>query len=362
MKPFSITGESGNARSGVLRTSHGKVKTPFFMPVATKGSVKLVSMDELGEMGIECFISNSYVFSLRPGLKTIQKAGGIHSFVGWDHSIFTDSGGFQISRPEFFVSISDQALVFRNPFDNAKDSLSPEKAMEIQSRLGSDVAMCLDDMPIFGSGLERLKESCERTFDWAKRCLASHSNKDQLLFGICQGGTNESLRKRSAEQIGSLDFDGFALGGLAIGESMKLTEKMVLAATPFLPIEAPRYLMGAGTPQELVKAVSLGVDCFDSAFPTHTGRHGLAFTSKGRINVANTSHRFDLSPLDPDCGCLVCESHSRAYLHHLFRTKEENGMKYLSYHNLFFLNSLMCRMREAIASDRLGSFAKKLKF
>ncbi|MDO8624803.1 MAG: tRNA guanosine(34) transglycosylase Tgt [Candidatus Diapherotrites archaeon] len=356
---FSISGQSGHARNGIVTTAHGKVKTPFFMPVATKGSVKLATMEELEAMGTRCFISNSYVFSLRPGLATIKKAGGIHRFVGWEHSIFTDSGGFQVLRPEFFRSINDREIVFRNPFDQKIDSLSPEKAMKIQSTLSSDVAMCLDDMPVYGSTPARLKESMQRTTAWAKRCLDAHANKKQLLFGICQGGTNPKLRRQSAAQIGALPFDGFAIGGLAIGESMQQVERMVSTATPFLPSEKPRYLMGVGTPSDMLSAISLGIDCFDSAFPTQIARHGSAFSHKGRLNISNAKFRFDLKPLDAECTCLVCESHSRAYVHHLFRTGEENGQKYLSLHNLAFLQDMLESAREAIGGGRFDSFAEK---
>src|SRR3989338_25162 len=280
MNAFSLGVSDKDARVGTLTTAHGKIKTPFFMPVATKGSVKLVSMEELRSIGIEAFISNSYVFSLRPGLDVVKKAGGLHKFVGWDRGIFTDSGGFQVIRPEFFQKIDDRGVTFRNPFDQALDVLTPEKAMVIQNRLKSDVAMCLDDMPLPGSSIARLTESMHRTFEWGKRCLDAHENKRQLLFGIAQGGTNAKLRKKSAELMNSLPFDGLALGGLAIGDPSHWVEKMVPIDTKEMDPEKMRYLMGVGTPEQLVMAVSLGVDCFDSAFPTQTGRHGLAFTRK----------------------------------------------------------------------------------
>ncbi len=360
--PFKLKGVHAKARVGVLKTRHGKIQTPFFMPVATKGSVKLLTFEELSKMKTECVISNGYILSLRPGLDTIQKAGGLHKFVNWQGGIFTDSGGFQILRPEFFTRITDMEVEFRNPFDRRADFLSPEKSIMIQNRLGSDVAMCLDDVPTFGSDAARLQESVERTFAWAKRCKEAHSNKDQLLFGIAQGGTNEKLRKRSCEQIAGLDFDGFALGGLRIGEPAALTQKMVLISASLFEESKPRYLMGVGSPQDLFAAVESGVDCFDSAFPTQVARHGLAFSHLGRINISNSKHRFELKPLDSDCRCLVCESHSRAYLHHLVRTGEENGLKYLSYHNLFFIQSLVDEIRVSIAQESLSGLKKEYSF
>lgn len=328
------------------------------MPVATKGSVKLVSMEELKRLGTQCFISNSYVFSLRPGLSVVKRAGGLHKFVGWKGSIFTDSGGFQMVREQFFQKIDDSGVTFRNPFDSALDHLSPEKAMLIQNSLGSDVAMCLDDVPAFGSSLARLSESVDRTFAWGKRCIDAHRNKKQLLFGICQGGTDAKMRQKSAELMNSLPFDGLALGGLAFGESMHLTEKMVKIDTRVLDASKTRYLMGVGTPQEMLFSVSLGVDCFDSAFPTQVGRHGTAFSRQGRMNISNAKFRFDLKPLDAHCSCVVCESHSRAYLHHLFRTGEENGQKYLSLHNVAFVHEMLSLSREAIDAGRFERFAK----
>jgi len=351
---FSIRAESNTARTGVLKTGHGKIETPFFMPVATKGCVKFVSMEELEKMGYRCFISNAFLFSIRPGLEIIKKMKGIHNFVGWKHGIFTDSGGFQILREDFLLKITEEGVHFRNPFDQKKELLTPEKAVQIENALGSDVAMCLDDVPEYGSSIERLKESQERTTRWAERCLAAHANKKQLLFGICQGGTNEKLRKKSAQEIGHMDFDGVALGGLCIGEDKKIMHKMSDISIRNFPEEKPRYLMGVGSPKELLESVSQGMDIFDSAFPTRTARHGMAFSKKGNLNLRNGSFRSDLKPLEKECDCFVCQSFSRALLHHLVRTNEENGLRYLSFHNLFFLAELMKEIREAVQKDRLA--------
>ncbi len=358
---FQIRSESGSARTGVLKTGHGRIETPFFMPVATKGSVKYVSMQELEKMGYRCFISNAFLFSIRPGLKIIKKMKGIHNFVGWKHGIFTDSGGFQILREDFLPKTTEEGVQFQNPFDQQKELLTPEKAIRIQNELNSDVAMCLDDVPPYGSMVARLKESQERTTRWAERCLQAHQNKKQLLFGICQGGTNAKLREKSSREIGSMDFDGVALGGLCIGEDKKIMHKMSDIAIRNFPGKKPRYLMGVGSPKELLESISQGIDIFDSAFPTRTARHGMAFSKKGNLNVRNGSFRSDLKPLEKECNCFVCQSFSRAYLHHLVRTNEENGSRYLSFHNLFFLAELMREAGEAIQKDRLHALKKRIQ-
>lgn len=360
-RAFKIIAEEKSARTGVLKTAHGKIETPFFMPVATKGSVKYVSMQELGKMGYRCFISNAFLFSIRPGLNVIKKTKGIHNFVGWQHGIFTDSGGFQILREDFLPKATEEGVQFRNPFDQQKELLTPEKAIQIQNALGSDVAMCLDDVPAYGSSAARLKESQERTTRWAERCLKAHHNKKQLLFGICQGGTNEKLRKKSSQEIGSMNFDGLALGGLCLGEDKKIMHKMSDTSIREFPPEKPRYLMGVGSPKELLESISRGIDVFDSAFPTRTARHGMAFSKKGNLNLRNAEFRSDSKTVDSECNCFVCQSFSRAYLHHLVRVKEENGLRYLSHHNLFFLAGLMKEAREAIQKDRLRALKKRIQ-
>ncbi|MFH0954883.1 MAG: tRNA guanosine(34) transglycosylase Tgt [Candidatus Micrarchaeota archaeon] len=347
-KPFRISETLGLTRTGILTTAHAKIKTPFFMPVATKGSVKFVSMAELDKMGFKCFISNSFLLSIRPGLEIIRKMGGLHEFVHWKKGIFTDSGGFQILNPDFLIRLTEEGVHFKNPFDNRREFLSPEKAIQIQNNLGSDVAMCLDDVPLYGSSPMRLKESQERTFRWAKRCLAAHKNKKQLLFGVSQGGTNPTLREKSAKEIAALDFDGFALGGLCIGEEKKQMKKMVEKNASLFPTEKPRYLMGVGSPKDIIQSVQAGVDIFDSAFPTRTARHGMAFSKAGNVNLKNASFKNDSKPLDTKCNCAVCQEHSRAYIGHLVRTKEESGLQLLSFHNLFFVSQLMKDIRSAV--------------
>ncbi len=359
MKPFNLETTCGKARAGTLVTAHGEIKTPFFMPVATKGSVKLLSNEEVVSLGTQCLISNAFVLSLEPGLLAIDAAKGLHRFMGWDRPLFTDSGGFQVLSPVFNKGLTEKGVFFRNPFDGKKDLFTPEKSMEIQNRLGSDVAMCLDDVPTAGSSKERLAESAKRTTEWAKRCINAHENKKQLLFGICQGGNDKKLREKSAREIVGLGFDGHAVGGLSIGESKKEMFEMAEISLGFFPEEKPRYLMGVGSVKELVQAICLGVDVFDSAFPTRTARHGMAFGIDGNLNIESPKFARDFRPLDKDCECFVCKSHSRAFVHHLVKTKEENGLKYLSYHNLFFVQNVMKEMRTQIIE---GTFSAEKFF
>jgi len=357
---FNLEATDKSARAGILKIAHGKISTPFFMPVATKAALKWISLQDAKAAGVECIISNSYILSLRPGAKVVEKASGLHKFMNWHNSIFTDSGGFQLISNDLFISLSDKGIVFRNPFDKCRDFLSPEKSMEIQQQLGADVAMCLDDMPRYGSNIARLEESAKRTFDWARHCIDSHRSKKQLLFGIAQGGTSKKLRQKSVEQISSLPFDGFALGGLAVGEPAKKMLEMVSLGAKLLPKENPRYLMGVGSPKELVECIALGVDAFDSCFPTRTARHGLAFTSKGNIDISKVRHKMDFRPLEEDCKCPACKKHSRAYIHHLFKVKEENAKTLLSLHNIYFIQKLVREARDAILKGRFAGFKKKL--
>lgn len=356
MEALRIEAEQGRARTGKLRTAHGFVETPFFMPVATKGAVKALSHEDVIAAGIQCIISNAFILSMKPGLEVIEKHGGLHKFMNWKKGIFTDSGGFQVLSDDFRLKLTDEGVLFRNPFTGEAKIFSPEKSIAIQNSLASDVAMCLDDVPKAGSDNGRLKEAIERTKMWAQRCKDVHKNKKQLLFGIVQGGTNKKLRKKSAEAITGIGFDGYALGGLAIGEPLGKMFDTIEYAVPMLPREKIRYLMGVGSVKELVKSVALGVDCFDSSFPTRTARHGRAFTRKGHINLDSSVFRFDTKPLDEKCECMVCRNYTRAYLHHIFRTKEENAAKWLSLHNITFIQNLMKEMRGDI---KQGKFSAK---
>ncbi len=360
-KKFKLKAVDGKARAGLLKTAHGTIQTPFFMPVATKGSVKLVSNKELLETGTECIICNAYLLSLKPGLETVEKAKGLHQFIGWKKSIFTDSGGFQTLSDKFLVKANDKGVYFRNPFDLSKDFLGPEKATRIQNRLESDIAMCLDDVPKNGCSKARAKESAERTGLWAKKCKAAHKNKKQLLFGICQGALVPKLRKKSSQEIEALDFDGNAIGGLGIGENEKQRNKMISLSNSIFSEEKTRYLMGVGSAKDILKAISLGVDAFDSCFPARIARHRTAMTSKGNLNLKSGKFKKDFKPLDSECNCFACKNHSRAFLHHLVKTREENGLRLLSIHNISFVQALVKNARQTIKENEFEKSLRKQK-
>ncbi len=355
---------STKARFSIFKTQHGKLKLPALMPVATKGTVKLTPHKELKKMGYQAIISNSYLLSLKPGLETIKKFKGLHSFIGWDKIIATDSGGFQVAR-DFLISLSDKGFFFKNPFTNQKEFLSPEKTIEIQKILQSDIAMVLDDMPLYPSTKQRAKEAVERTFLFAKRSL-SHFKKinpkkpKQKLFGIVQGSVYSDLREKSIQQITSLDFDGFALGGLALNEPKKEMFKMISFASS-LPEDKPRYIMGLGSWKDVLKSISLGADLFDSCYLTRVGRHGRFFTfnKKGYENIQLSKNKESRKPLDSQCNCFVCQTYSRAYLRHLLKTGEETAKLLISYHNLYFVSNLLKQVREEIKQGNFKKFISK---
>ncbi|MFH1802442.1 MAG: tRNA guanosine(34) transglycosylase Tgt [archaeon] len=353
MQPFKITAKSDKARTGILKTKTGEYETPFFMPVATKATPKYLEIEELNGLGAKAFISNAFLLYLKPGLEVIKKHKGLHNFVKWKNCIFTDSGGFQVlSLNDFKDKFSNKGLKFQSPFDGSYHELTPKKVMEIEQTLGSDVAMCLDHMPLTSYTYEQVKEATERTHLFAKQCLEAHTDKDQLLFGIAQGGTFPDLRKESAQFISSLDFDGIALGGLAVGEPLDKMKEMIKISIENMPEDKPRYLMGVGSPKEIIEAVEQGVDIFDSVWPTRNARHGKIFTSEGYIEIDKSTFKESLEPLDKTCTCRVCKTHTRAYLHHLIKTNEPTGKKLLSYHNLFFLQTMMKKIRAAIKGGK----------
>jgi len=357
---FEISSQDSKtkARAGFLKTCHGKVATPCFMPVETKGAAKFVNQGELQEMGVDCFITNALLLSFKPGLETIAKAKGLHSFLSWKKSIFTDSGGFQVIDENFLVSISDKAAVFRDPFSGRKERITPERAIGIQNSLGSDVAMCLDDQPHYGRSKASIAQAVSRTLTWAERCKTAHSNPKQLLFGICQGGLHLDLRKKAIQRLLEIGFDGIAIGGFGIGESMDSMLRVSAKLTPLIPGSKPVYLMGIGSPLELVRGVAAGIDVFDSCFPTRVGRHGLVFTREGILRLEKAAFVQDFNPLDKECSCFVCKSYSRAYLHHLLRLREPSGLRYLSHHNLHFLQELLQDCRAAIRENSFRKFAR----
>jgi queuine tRNA-ribosyltransferase len=356
---FKLQYKDKEARAGILKTSHGKVETPFFMPVATKTAVKYLDPKDLEEIGVQAIISNAFVLSLRPGLDVIKKAGGIHNFMNFKNTIFTDSGGFQKIKDSFYMRSEDNGLHLKSPFDGKKFFLTPEKVMHIQNIINSDVAMVIDEMPLHNQSRKEIEIAVKRTHKWAEECLKHHKNKKQLLFGIAQGGLYPDLREASAKFIGKLPFDGFAFGGLAIGEPEKQTYKMINAQVRHFPENKPRYLMGVGSPAQLITSISSGADCFDSTFPTQNARHATLFTSKGKISIKNSKYQFDLKPIDKNCRCYICQSYSRAYIRHLMKMNEPNGIRYCTYHNIYFINNLMKEARNTIKESRFEKFKKE---
>jgi queuine tRNA-ribosyltransferase len=365
MNCFEIIDESDYARTGILKTAHGKIQTPFFMPVATKGAVKLISHSDLKKMKIDCLISNAFINYLKPGLSLIESGGGLHKFISWDKALFTDSGGFQLILNHFFPKISNKGVSMKNPFDKSRELITPEKAIEIQNILGSDVMMVLDHQPLFGKSRINYLDSTIRTIEWAKRCKNfNESNKEkinsnQLLFGIAQGGNHADLRQKCALALQKIGFDGIALGGFGIGEAQNDMYKIIKSTKKVLPKNNPTYIMGIGSPIEILNAVSNGADMFDSAYPTRMARHGKIFTSKGPIQINRGFFKNDFNPLDSECNCFVCKNHTRAYLHHLFKTYEQNGEMLLSYHNTYFISNLVKNIRTAINEQQFAKFKKE---
>lgn len=356
---FKLTNTEANARAGILRTSHCRLKTPFFMPVATKATAKFVDQCELLELGAQCFIANALWLSIRPGLDVISSFGGLHGFMRWEKAIFTDSGGFQILSDAHTMKVSEKGVDFRSPFDGAKHHLAPEKAIQIQNLLGGDAIMCLDDVPSHTKTKRSIQDSTERTARWAERCKNEHKKKKQLLFGITQGGTYKDLREQNIRTITKFDFDGYSLGGLCIGEPKKKMHRIVEFSNSLLPKDKPRYLMGVGSAPELLEAIERGVDIFDSVFPTRMARHGLVFTSKGNIKIYQLKYSKIKKPLDTNCNCKICKNYSLAYLHHLFRLQEPNAMHHLSYHNLYFIQRTLEAARKAIENGKFSKFKKE---
>ncbi|AXH99285.1 tRNA guanosine(34) transglycosylase Tgt [Sporosarcina sp. PTS2304] len=348
------------ARLGVVHTPHGSFETPAFMPVGTQASVKTMAPEELKAMGAGIILSNTYHLWLRPGHEIIKEAGGLHKFMNWDRPILTDSGGFQVFSLSKFRDIKEEGVHFRNHINGDKLFLSPEKAMEIQNALGPDIMMAFDECPPFPATHDYMKASVERTSRWAERCLQSHQRpNEQGLFGIVQGGEYEDLRQQSAKDLVSLDFPGYAIGGLSVGEPKDIMNRALEFTTPLLPENKPRYLMGVGSPDSLIDGAIRGIDMFDCVLPTRIARNGTLMTSEGRLVVKNAKYERDFGPLDPNCDCYTCKNYSRAYIRHLIRAGETFGIRLTSYHNLHFLLNLMEQIRQAIREDRLGDFREE---
>ena len=346
------------ARAGRLHTPHGSFDTPMFMPVGTQGTVKTLSPEELHTMGAGVILGNTYHLFLRPGHEIVKKAGGLHRFMNWDGAILTDSGGFQVFSLGALRKISEEGVAFRSHHDGSKQFLSPEKSMEIQMALGSDIAMAFDECTPYPADYEYACRSMRLTTRWAKRCQAVHNREDQALFGIVQGGMYADLRQESAEQLVAMDFPGYAIGGLSVGEPKPLMYEVLEQTVPLLPQNKARYLMGVGTPDCLVEGVARGIDMFDCVFPTRVARNGTAITSQGRVVIRNAAYIEDFTPLDPECDCYTCRNYSRAYLRHLIRCDEIFGLRLMSLHNLHYLIKLMHQIRDSIIEGNYPEFRK----
>jgi queuine tRNA-ribosyltransferase len=366
---FCVTHSDGAARRGVMTTAHGDVQTPAFMPVGTQGAVKGASHRDLEEVGAQIILGNTYHLYLRPGDDLIARRGGLHAFIGWPHPILTDSGGYQVFSLASRCAIDEQGARFQSHLDGSAHMLTPEKAADIQAQLGSDIAMVLDECLAHPASADGARASMERTLRWARRArerlLALRAapvdgvivtNPGQAQFGIVQGSVFRELREESARATVAIGFEAYAIGGLSVGEPAAVMYDMVGATTPVLPADRPRYLMGAGTPEDLVEAVARGVDLFDCVLPTRNARNGQLFTSEGRINIKNARYAEDDRPLDPLCRCYTCRTHSRAYLRHLYLANEIGASTLNTLHNLHFYLDTMNRIREAIAFGRFESF------
>ncbi|MHA6485736.1 tRNA guanosine(34) transglycosylase Tgt [Bacillus cabrialesii] len=348
------------ARLGKVHTPHGSFETPVFMPVGTLATVKTMSPEELKAMDAGIILSNTYHLWLRPGQDIVKEAGGLHKFMNWDRAILTDSGGFQVFSLSKFRNIEEEGVHFRNHLNGDKLFLSPEKAMEIQNALGSDIMMAFDECPPYPAEYDYMKRSVERTSRWAERCLNAHTRQDeQGLFGIVQGGEYEDLRTQSAKDLISLDFPGYAIGGLSVGEPKDVMNRVLEFTTPLLPKDKPRYLMGVGSPDALIDGAIRGVDMFDCVLPTRIARNGTVFTAEGRLNMKNAKFERDFRPIDEECDCYTCKNYTRAYIRHLLRCNETFGLRLTTYHNLHFLLHLMVQVRQAIREDRLGDFREE---
>ena len=355
---FKILAKDDSARLGELVFSRGKVTTPVFLPVATRGAVRCLSSENLVELGYEMVLANAYHLSMRPGIKVISAAGSLHSFMNWQRPILTDSGGFQIFSLED-TKISNKGATFRSIYDGSWHQITPEEAIRIQEDLGVDIIMPLDQPVPYPVSESAAAQALTRTTAWAKRCKASHQKEGQALFGIIQGSTYPSLRKQSAEEIVGLDFPGYSLGGFCLGEPKEEMNALVAYTAQLLPQEKPRYLMGVGTPLEIISAVGAGIDIFDCTFPTHIARNGSGLTGRGKIIIRDSAYREDSGPLDPDCACFVCRKYQRGYLRHLLNTKELTVLYLLTYHNLYFMQNLMRRIQTAISKGTFLEFQKE---
>ena len=347
------------ARLGKLYTPHGIIDTPVFMPVGTKATVKAMTPGELEQLKVNIILNNSYHLYLKPGHTLIAKAGGLHKFMGWNGSILTDSGGFQIFSLGKLNKISDEGVFFNSHIDGSKHFIDPEKAMEIQMALGSDIAMAFDECSPYPAGRYQVETAAHRTLQWAKRCKEAHNSPKQSLFGIVQGGAYKDLRIENARNLVALDFSGYAIGGLSVGEPKPIMYEVLDYTVPCLPREKPRYLMGVGAPQSILEGVIRGVDMFDCVLPTRNARNGSLFTSSGKISITNAKYKDDLTPLDSECHCYTCKNFTKAYLRHLYMSKEILSSILGTIHNLHFMTGLMKNIGLALQEDRILEYKEE---
>jgi len=353
---FRLVKTEDRARLGELTTSHGTVPTPVFMPVATQGTVKALTPDDVREIGFGMVLSNTYHLYLRPGIPLIEKMGGLHKFMAWDGGILTDSGGYQVFSLATLRDVNDEGVTFRSHIDGSEHLITPELAVRYQEKLGSDIAMVLDECLPSNAPAEKVAAAVARTNIWAERCRDAHHRPGQSLFAIVQGGVFSELRQQSAEYLTGLDFPGYALGGLSLGEPKTVMNSIVGSTTIWLPENKPRYLMGVGSPEDILEGVSGGIDMFDSALPTRVARNGALFTPEGRVDIGNAIYREREWPVDTECDCYSCRNFSAAYLNHLFNSRELLFYRLATVHNLTFLSRLMEKIRGAIAEGKLSLF------
>lgn len=345
-----------SARAGELQTKHGNVETPVFCPVGSQATVKTLTSEEVKNLGFNMILCNNYHLYLRPGIETVEELGGLHRFMNWDGAILTDSGGYQVFSLSPLIELSDEGVVFRSHLDGSRHFITPESATLFQEKLGADIIMVLDECAHIDADYGKVEKAMERTHLWAKRCLDAHKIPDQSLFAIVQGGVFTDLRRRSAEYLTSLDFPGYALGGLSLGEAKEVTYNIVDETVSLLPKDKPRYLMGVGAPEDIVEGVARGIDIFDCVLPTRVARNGALFTRSGRINITNSGYKKKDEPVDPSCDCYTCKNYSAAYVHHLFDAKELLAYRLATIHNLRFMNNLMGDIRQSILSGTFASF------
>src|SRR6056297_1482291 len=344
------------ARRGKITTYHGEIETPIFMPVGTQATVKAMTSDELKDIDAEIILGNTYHLYLRPGHELIEEAGGLHEFMNWDRPILTDSGGFQVFSLSDLREIKEEGVYFQSHIDGSKHFISPEKSIEIQNALGSDIVMAFDECPPEPGNYEYVNNSLQRTVRWAKRSKAAMNNEKQSLFGIIQGGIFKDLREQSVKKMTDIGFPGYAIGGLSVGEAKEDMLETLEFTVPLMPEDKPRYLMGVGTPQDLIEGVMRGIDMFDCVMPTRIARHGSIYTSKGRLTIRNAKYKEDSGSLDPECNCYVCKNYKRSYIRHLLKRNEILGVRLTTYHNLYFFINLMNDIKEAIDNDNFLTF------